>query len=274
MTADDPTDSAPADATFSSPDIKPRSRQVTDGLGATVSRGMLRAVGMGDDDWVKPQIGIASSWNEITPCNLSLDRLAQSAKEGVHSGGGYPLQFGTISVSDGISMGHDGMHYSLVSRDLIADSVETVMNAERLDGSVLLAGCDKSLPGLLMAAACLDLASVFVYAGTIMPGRVTLEGGEEKDVTIIDGFEAIGACARGLMSREDVGRMERSICPGEGACGGYYTANTMSTVAEAIGMSIPGSATPPSAEIGRASCRERVQAAGGARGLGGDGRAA
>ncbi len=248
MTADDPTDSAPADATFSSPDIKPRSRQVTDGLGATVSRGMLRAVGMGDDDWVKPQIGIASSWNEITPCNLSLDRLAQSAKEGVHSGGGYPLQFGTISVSDGISMGHDGMHYSLVSRDLIADSVETVMNAERLDGSVLLAGCDKSLPGMLMAAARLDLASVFVYAGTIMPGRVTLEGGEEKDVTIIDGFEAIGACARGLMSREDVGRIERSICPGEGACGGYYTANTMSTVAEAIGMSIPGSATPPSAD--------------------------
>ena len=248
MTADDPTDSAPADATFSSPDIKPRSRQVTDGLGATVSRGMLRAVGMGDEDWVKPQIGIASSWNEITPCNLSLDRLAQSAKEGVHSGGGYPLQFGTISVSDGISMGHDGMHYSLVSRDLIADSVETVMSAERLDGSVLLAGCDKSLPGMLMAAARLDLASVFVYAGTIMPGRVTLEGGEEKDVTIIDGFEAVGACARGRMSREDVGRIERSICPGEGACGGFYTANTMATVAESIGMSIPGSATPPSAD--------------------------
>ena len=242
------TDPAPADATFASPDIKPRSRQVTDGLGATVSRGMLRAVGMGDEDWAKPQIGIASSWNEITPCNLSLDRLAQASKEGVHAGGGYPLQFGTISVSDGISMGHDGMHYSLVSRDLIADSVETVMSAERLDGSVLLAGCDKSLPGMLMAAARLDLASVFVYAGTIMPGRVNLSTGEEKDVTIIDGFEAIGACARGLMSREDVGRIERSICPGEGACGGYYTANTMSTVAEAIGMSIPGSATPPSAD--------------------------
>ena len=237
-----------ADATFSAPDIKPRSRTVTDGLGATVSRGMLRAVGMGDADWDKPQIGIASSWNEITPCNLSLDRLAQAAKDGVHSGGGYPLQFGTISVSDGISMGHDGMHYSLVSRDLIADSVETVMSAERLDGSVLLAGCDKSLPGMLMAAARLDLASVFVYAGTIMPGRVTFESGEEKDVTIIDGFEAVGACARGLMSREDVGRIERSICPGEGACGGFYTANTMSTAAEAIGMSIPGSATPPSAD--------------------------
>src|SRR5690625_4337640 len=160
MTADYPSDSAPAYATFSTADIKPRSRPVTDVLGATVSRIMHRTVEMGDDDWVKPQIGIASSWNEITPCNLSLDRLAQSAKEGVHSGGGYPLQFGTISVSDGISMGHDGMHYSLVSRDLIADSVETVMNAERLDGSVLLAGCDKSLPGMLMAAARLDLASV------------------------------------------------------------------------------------------------------------------
>src|SRR5690625_3923779 len=229
-------------------DMKPRSRDVTDGYERAPARGMLRAVGMGDNDWDKPQIGIASSWNEITPCNLSLDRLAEAAKTGVHAGGGYPLEFGTISVSDGISMGHDGMHFSLVSREVIADSVETVMMAERLDGSVLLAGCDKSLPGMLMAAARLDLASVFVYAGTIMPGRVTLEGGEEKDVTIIDGFEAVGACARGRMSREDVGRIERSICPGEGACGGFYTANTMATVAESIGMSIPGSATPPSAD--------------------------
>lgn len=128
-------------------DWKPRSRVVTDGIEATTSRGMLRAVGMGDADWEKPQIGIASSWNEITPCNLSLDRLAQGAKEGVHSGGGYPLQFGTISVSDGISMGHEGMHFSLVSREVIADSVETVMMAERLDGTVLLAGCDKSQIG-------------------------------------------------------------------------------------------------------------------------------
>jgi dihydroxy-acid dehydratase len=230
------------------PDVKPRSRQVTDGPDAIVSRGMLRAVGMGDEDWRKPQIGIGSSWNEITPCNLSLDRLAQDAKEGVHAGGGYPLQFGTISVSDGISMGHEGMHFSLVSRDLIADSVETVMSAERLDGSVLLAGCDKSLPGMLMAAARLDLASCFVYAGTIMPGRVTLSDGEEKDLTIIDGFEAAGAVARGRMSTEDADRIERSICPGEGACGGFYTANTMATVAEAMGMSIPGSATPPSAD--------------------------
>src|SRR6187455_1112625 len=225
-------------------DIKPRSRVVTDGIEATTSRGMLRAVGMGDADWNKSQIGIASSWNEITPCNLSLARLAQAAKEGVHAGGGFPMQFGTISVSDGISMGHEGMHFSLVSREVIADSVETVMQAERLDGSVLLAGCDKSLPGMLMAAARLDLASVFLYAGSIAPGWVKLEDGTEKDVTIIDAFEAVGACARGLMSREDVDRIERAICPGEGACGGMYTANTMASAAEALGMSLPGSASP------------------------------
>jgi dihydroxy-acid dehydratase len=232
----------------SAPDIKPRSRQVTDGLEATASRGMLRAVGMGDDDFAKPQIGIASSWNEITPCNLSLQRLAQASKEGVHAGGGYPLEFGTISVSDGISMGHEGMHFSLVSRDLIADSVETVMQAERLDGSVLLAGCDKSLPGMLMAAARLDLASVFLYAGSIMPGHVTLTDGTSKDVTIIDAFEAVGACARGLMSEEDRLRIEKAICPGEGACGGMFTANTMASVGEALGMSIPGSAAPPATD--------------------------
>ncbi|WP_062291130.1 dihydroxy-acid dehydratase [Demequina phytophila] len=230
------------------PDIKPRSRQVTDGLEATASRGMLRAVGLGDDDFAKPQIGIASSWNEITPCNLSLQRLAAASKNGVHAGGGYPLEFGTISVSDGISMGHEGMHFSLVSRDLIADSVETVMMAERLDGSVLLAGCDKSLPGMLMAAARLDLASVFLYAGSIMPGHVKLSDGTEKDVTIIDAFEAVGACAAGLMSEEDRLAIEKAICPGEGACGGMYTANTMASVGEALGMSIPGSAAPPSAD--------------------------
>lgn len=229
-------------------DWKPRSRVVTDGIEATTSRGMLRAVGMGDDDWEKPQIGIASSWNEITPCNLSLDRLAQGAKEGVHGGGGYPLQFGTISVSDGISMGHEGMHFSLVSREVIADSVETVMMAERLDGMVLLAGCDKSLPGMLMAAARLDLAAVFLYAGTIAPGWVKLSDGTEKDVTIIDSFEAVGACRAGTMSLEDLKRIECAIAPGEGACGGMYTANTMASVAEALGMSMPGSAAPPSAD--------------------------
>jgi len=228
--------------------MKPRSRDVTDGIEKAAARGMLRAVGMGDEDWDKPQIGVASSWNEITPCNLSLDRLAQASKEGVHAGGGYPLQFGTVSVSDGISMGHEGMHFSLVSREVIADSVEVVMNAERLDGSVLLAGCDKSLPGMLMAAARLDLASVFLYAGTIAPGWVRLSDGTEKNVTIIDAFEAVGACKAGKMSVEDLTRIEKAICPGEGACGGMYTANTMASIAEALGMSLPGSAAPPSAD--------------------------
>ena len=232
----------------SQPDIKPRSRDVTDGLEKAAARGMLRAVGMGDDDWVKPQIGVASSWNEITPCNLSLDRLAKAVKDGVHAAGGYPLEFGTISVSDGISMGHEGMHFSLVSREIIADSVETVMQAERLDGSVLLAGCDKSLPGMLMAAARLDLASVFLYAGTILPGIARMSDGSERTVTIIDAFEAVGACAAGRMSRDDVDAIERAICPGEGACGGMYTANTMACVAEAIGMSLPGSAAPPATD--------------------------
>jgi dihydroxy-acid dehydratase len=212
------------------------------------SRGMLRGVGMGDADWDKPQIGIASSWNEITPCNLSLDRLSQAAKEGVHAGGGYPLQFGTISVSDGISMGHEGMHFSLVSREIIADSVETVMQAERLDGSVLLAGCDKSIPGMLMAAARLDLASVFLYAGSIAPGWVRLSDGTEKDITIIDSFEAVGAVNAGKMSLEDAKRIECAFAPGEGACGGMYTANTMASVAEALGLSLPGSASPAAAD--------------------------
>lgn len=229
-------------------DIKPRSRDVTDGIERAAARGMLRAVGMGDEDWDKPQIGIASSWNEITPCNLSLDRLAQGVKEGVHAGGGYPLQFGTISVSDGISMGHEGMHFSLVSREVIADSVETVVMAERLDGTVVLAGCDKSLPGMLMSAARLNLSSVFLYAGSIAPGWVKLSDGTEKTVTIIDAFEAVGACKAGTLSEEDLKRVECAIAPGEGACGGMYTANTMACIAEALGMSLPGSAAPPSAD--------------------------
>ncbi|PKV82296.1 dihydroxy-acid dehydratase [Nocardia fluminea] len=233
-------------------DLKPRSRDVTDGLEKTAARGMLRAVGMGDEDWVKPQIGVASSWNEITPCNLSLDRLAKAVKRGVHAGGGYPLEFGTISVSDGISMGHEGMHFSLVSREIIADSVETVMMAERLDGSVLLAGCDKSLPGMLMAAARLDLASVFLYAGSTLPGNI-----DGKDVTIIDAFEAVGACIKGLITREEVDRIERAICPGEGACGGMYTANTMASAAEALGMSLPGSAAPPAPDRRRDDFAEK-----------------
>ena len=221
--------------------MKPRSGLVTDGLERAPARGMLRAVGFEDDDFAKAQIGIASSWNEITPCNLSLDRLAKASKKGVIEAGGFPMQFGTISVSDGISMGHEGMHFSLVSREVIADSVEAVMQAERLDGMVTFAGCDKSLPGMMMAAARLDVASVFVYAGSIMPGKV-----DGRDVTIIDAFEAVGACARGLISEAEVDKIERAICPGEGACGGMYTANTMAAIGEAIGLSLPGSASPPS----------------------------
>ncbi len=238
----------PAAVTGPSSAEKPRSWQVTDGYTRAPARGMLRAVGMGDDDFSKAQIGIASSWNEITPCNLSLDRLAQGSKEGVHAAGGYPLEFGTISVSDGISMGHEGMHYSLVSREVITDSVETVMQAERLDGSVLLAGCDKSLPGMLMAAARLNLSSVFLYAGSIMPGIARFADGTEKEVTLIDAVEGVGACSRGTRSEADLDVIERAICPGEGACGGMYTANTMACIGEALGMSLPGSAAPPSAD--------------------------
>lgn len=237
-TVDDPRTTA---------DVKPRSREVTDGITRAPARAMLRAVGMGDDDWDKPQIGVASSWNEITPCNLSLDRLAKRAKEGVHAAGGFPLEFGTISVSDGISMGHEGMRASLVSREVIADSVETVMFAERLDGSVLLAGCDKSLPGMLMAAARLDLASVFLYSGSTLPGTL----GDRDDLTIIDVFEAVGACARGLITQDELAAVERAACPGMGSCGGMYTANTMASVAEALGMALPGSAAPPAPDSRR-----------------------
>jgi dihydroxy-acid dehydratase len=226
--------------------MKPRSYEVTDGDAKAPARAMLRAVGMGDEDMVKPQIGVASSWNEITPCNLSLQRLAQRAKDGVRAAGGFPMEFGTISVSDGISMGHEGMRASLVSREVIADSVETVMFAERLDGSVLLAGCDKSLPGMLMAAARLDLASVFLYSGSTMPGKL-----DDRDLTIIDVFEAVGACARGLITREELTAIEKAACPGQGSCGGMYTANTMASVAEALGMALPGSAAPPAPDSRR-----------------------
>jgi len=236
--------------------MKPRSGLVTDGMERAPARGMLRAVGMGDEDWVKPQIGIASSWNEITPCNLSLDRLAKASRKGIIDAGGFPMQFGTISVSDGISMGHEGMHFSLVSREVIADSVETVMQAERLDGMVTFAGCDKSLPGMMMAAARIDVASVFVYAGSTLPGNV-----DGKDVTIIDAFEAVGACARGLISQDRVDQIERAICPGEGACGGMYTANTMAAVGEAIGLSLPGSAAPPAVDRRRDAAAELAGAA-------------
>ena len=237
-------------------DIKPRSRDVTDGIQKAAARAMLRAVGLGDDDWVKPQIGIASSWNEVTPCNMSLRRLAESAKKGVQSAGGVALEFGTITVSDGISMGHEGMRASLVSREVITDSVETVVHGERFDGFVGLAGCDKSIPGMLMAAARLDLASVFVYNGSTMPG---VHKGQNIDITTV--FEAVGACAAGTMTEDELTDIERAACPGEGACGGMFTANTMSSIAEALGMSLPGTASAPAIDRSRESDAERAGAA-------------
>ena len=234
-------------------DIKPRSRDVTDGIQKAAARAMLRAVGLGDDDWVKPQIGIASSWNEVTPCNMSLRRLAESAKKGVQSAGGVALEFGTITVSDGISMGHEGMRASLVSREVITDSVETVVHGERFDGFVGLAGCDKSIPGMLMAAARLNLASVFVYNGSTMPG---VYQGKNIDITTV--FEAVGACAAGTITEGELTDIERAACPGEGACGGMFTANTMSSIAEALGMSLPGSASAPAIEKSREGDAERA----------------
>ena len=230
-----------SDASENTPvDVKPRSRDVTDGMQKAPSRAMLRAVGMGDDDWEKPQIGIASAWNEVTPCNMTLRKLAEHTKAGVNAAGGFGMEFGTITVSDGISMGHEGMRASLVSREVITDSVETVMHAERLDGFVGLAGCDKSIPAMLMAAARLDLASVFVYNGSIMPGQ---HAGRALDITSV--FEAVGAHSAGTIDDDELHAIEVNACPGEGACGGMFTANTMSSIAEAMGMSLPGSASPP-----------------------------
>jgi dihydroxy-acid dehydratase len=224
-------------------DIKPRSRDVTDGIQKAASRSMLRAVGLTDDDWDKPQIGIASSWNEITPCNMSIRRLTEAAKDGVRRSGGVPLEFGTITVSDGISMGHEGMRASLVSREIIADSVECVMHGERLDGLVATGGCDKSMPGMMMAIARLDLPGVFVYNGSIMPGYLN---GKALDITSV--FEAIGACAAGNITEQELHAIEKNACPGEGACGGMFTANTMSSIGEALGLSLPGSASPPAVD--------------------------
>lgn len=223
--------------------IKPRSYEVTDGPQRAPARAMLRAIGMTDDDWSKSQVGVCSSWNEVTPCNMPLDRLAKRSKEGVRSAGAYPIEFVTIAVSDGISMGHEGMRASLVSREVIADSVETVMHAERFDALVTFAGCDKSLPGMLMAAARLDLPSVFVYGGSILPGR---KGDEALDIVSV--FEAVGAHAAGTMSDAELGEIERLACPTEGSCAGMFTANTMASVAEALGMSLPGSASPPAVD--------------------------
>ena len=219
-------------------DMKPRSHEVTSGAERAPARAMLRAVGMTDDDWDKPQVGVASSWNEVTPCNLPLDRLAKRAKQGVRDAGGFPIEFNTIAVSDGISMGHEGMRASLVSREIIADSVEAVMHAERLDAFVSFAGCDKSLPGMLMAAARLNLPSVFVYGGSILPGQ---HNGQVLDIVSV--FEAVGAHAVGDIDDEELDAIERNACPTEGSCAGMFTANTMASIGEALGMSLPGSAS-------------------------------
>jgi dihydroxy-acid dehydratase len=224
-------------------DIKPRSRDVTDGFRKAPSRAMLRAVGMTDDDWDKPQVGVASSWNEVTPCNMPLDRLAKRAKEGVRAAGGFPLEFTTIAVSDGISMGHEGMRGSLVSREIIADSVECVMHSERFDAVVSFAGCDKSLPGMLMASARLDLPAVFLYGGSILPGQ---HNGQALDIVSV--FEAVGAHATGSMSLAELDAIERNACPTEGSCAGMFTANTMAAIGEALGMSLPGSASAPAVD--------------------------
>src|SRR5918992_2491515 len=215
-----------SDPSESPVDIKPRSRDVTDGYERAPARAMLRAIGMTDDDWGKAQVGVCSSWNEVTPCNLPLGRLARRSKEGVIAAGGFPIEFTTIAVSDGISMGHEGMRASLVSREVIADSVETVMHAERLDAMVTLAGCDKSLPGMLMAAARLNVPSVFVYGGSILPGHWN---GQALDVVSV--FEAVGAHATGAISREDLTNVERNACPTDGSCAGMFTANTIASVA-------------------------------------------
>jgi dihydroxy-acid dehydratase len=225
------------------PDMKPRSHEVTDGMERAPARAMLRAVGMTDKDWGKAQVGVASSWNEVTPCNLPLDRLAKRAKEGVRDAGGFPLEFVTIAISDGISMGHEGMRGSLVSREIIADSVECVMHSERLDALVTFAGCDKSLPGMLMAAARLNLPSVFLYGGSILPGHY-----KDQALDVVSVFEAVGACAAGTITENELGEIERRACPTEGSCAGMFTANTMASVSEALGMALPGSASAPAVD--------------------------
>ena len=225
-------------------DMKPRSHEVTDGFERAPARAMLRAVGMTDADWDKPQVGVASSWNEVTPCNMPLDRLAKRAKQGVRDAGGFPFEFVTIAVSDGISMGHEGMRASLVSREVIADSVEVVMHAERFDALVTFAGCDKSLPGMLMAAARINLPSVFLYGGSILPGR----GARGEALDIVSVFEAVGARAQGGLTDEELALIERNACPTVGSCAGMFTANTMASVSEALGMALPGSASAPAVD--------------------------
>jgi dihydroxy-acid dehydratase len=238
-------------------DQRPRSWEVTNGPERAPARAMLRAVGFSEEDFGKPQIAVASSWNEVTPCNYHLDKLAALAKEGVRQGDAVPVEFTTIAVSDGIAMGHEGMRASLVSREVIADSVETVMHAERFDALVGIAGCDKSEPAMLMAMARLNLPSVYLYGGTILPGQHN-----GRDVTIQDVFEAVGAHAQGQIDDAELHAVECAACPTTGSCAGMYTANTMAAVGEAIGMSLPGSASPPAVDYRReVAARESGRAA-------------
>jgi dihydroxy-acid dehydratase len=236
--------------------MKPRSNDVTLGDQKAPARAMLRAIGMTDDDWDKPQVAVASSWNEVTPCNMSLGHLAEVSKEGVRAAGGFPIEFTTIAVSDGISMGHEGMRASLVSREIIADSVEAMMHAERLDALVSFAGCDKSLPGMLMASARVNLPSVFVYGGSIMPGQHN-----GKAIDIVSVFEAVGAFATGGIDRAELEAIERNACPTIGSCAGMFTANTMASIGEAIGMSLPGSASAAAIDGRREDIARRSGAA-------------
>lgn len=222
---------------------KIHSQDVTIGPARAGARAMLRAVGLGEDDFVRSQIGVVSAGNEVTPCNVTGPKLAGFAKIGVREAGAVGLEFATIAVSDGIAMGHEGMRASLVSREVIADSVELVMHAERFDGMVSIAGCDKSLPGMLMAAARHNLPSVFLYGGSSLPGRIG-----DKDISIVDVFEGIGAHSEGTISDDELLRIEQNACPGAGSCAGMFTANTMASVGEAIGMSLPGSASVPAVD--------------------------
>ena len=211
---------------------------MTEGPSRAPARAMLRAVGMTEDDFEKAQVGVASSWNEVTPCNMPLGDLAKRCKVGIADAGGFPMEFNTIAVSDGISMGHEGMRASLVSREIIADSVEAVMHAERFDAFVSFAGCDKSLPGMLMAAARINLPSVFVYGGSILPGEY-----DGRSLDVVSVFEAVGAHAVGDIDDDELLEIERRACPTIGSCAGMFTANTMAAVGEALGMSLPGSAS-------------------------------
>ncbi len=217
---------------------RPFSSQIVDGPDRAPSRAMLYAVGFKKDDFAKPQIGVASTWSQVTPCNIHIDKLAIETSKGVNAAGGKGIIFNTITISDGISMGTEGMKYSLVSREVIADSIETVVGCEGMDGFVAIGGCDKNMPGCLMAMARMNRPSVFVYGGTILPGCATVQG-EKKDLDIVSVFEAVGKHANGEFTDEELELVESNAIPGPGSCGGMYTANTMASAIEALGMSLP-----------------------------------